>query len=155
GETPDQPGCPTAPLVGTGPDFNHDGDSKDEIVHLWRGGTVQSLDLAATAVAVSQSYVAAIAGEPGSDSGTLSVHPISSGAWTAVGASADSVQIEDAIVAFLTPESTAGISLNGDADTNDRVLQIYDADAGTLTNSGQAGEEFVMGGYAEHELVAF
>ena len=65
-------------------------------------------------------------------------------------------------MAFITPEAAQGHQdLNGDGDTTDRVLQVYDADAGTLlVGQGaavrpQAAEDFVVGGEPGRELVAF
>ncbi|MGH7896168.1 MAG: hypothetical protein ACREQL_15975, partial [Candidatus Binatia bacterium] len=51
------------------------------------------------------------------------------------------------------PASTCsvGCDLNGDGDANDRVLHIYRQSGNTVTNTGQAVEEFV----AKDDLVAF
>jgi cysteine-rich repeat protein len=54
-------------------------------------------------------------------------------------------------VAFITPETAQGAILNDDGDMKDRVLQLYDAEASSLTPVGQAAEEFVLG----NALVAF
>ncbi len=42
------------------------------------------------------------------------------------------------LVAFRTPEAEEGTQLNGDGDTADDVLQVYDVAEGVLLNSGQA-----------------
>lgn len=48
-------GCPSGPLVGNKPRLNGDGDVRDEVVHLWRGGvsTPENLFCAAREVAMS------------------------------------------------------------------------------------------------------
>src|SRR5439155_15305607 len=80
GSTPGQPGCPTGPLVGGNPDLNGDGDATDDVVHLWAGGSVQNLGLAASAVALSDTTIVALATQPGlGGSPTVAVHPVSGG----------------------------------------------------------------------------
>src|SRR5205814_395539 len=95
----------------------------------------------------------------------VQVYPVtapSGTAWTNVGQAADTVDVAGSVVAFITPEAAQGHQdLNGDGDTTDRVLQVYDADAGTLlVGQGaavrpQAAEDFVVGGEPGRELVAF
>jgi hypothetical protein len=147
GPTPRLPGCPTGPLVGGKPDLDGNGSSDDDVVHLWSGGKVQNLGLAARAVAMSQSYVAALATQPEQiEQGLVETHPVVGGTWTSVGQMADTLDIAGAIVAFLTP-TPAG-----------RLLQVYDADRNTLLMGNGApvpaepAEDFVLG---EHGLVAF
>src|SRR5439155_999274 len=95
----------------------------------------------------------------------VQVYPVtapSGTAWTNVGQAADTVDVAGSVVAFITLEAAQGHQdLNGDGDTTDRVLQVYDADAGTLlVGQGaavrpQAAEDFVVGGEPGRELVAF
>jgi len=47
-------------------------------------------------------------------------------------------QIDKERVAFLVSESGEGEDLNGDGDTNDTVLHVFDAKKGTTTNVGLA-----------------
>ncbi len=160
-------GCPTG-----APSLNGDGDQLDDVVHLWSGGTVQNLGLAATAVAISASRVAALVSEAGSgtvlngdgDTSDDVVHVWSrpAGPWTNVGQAADQLAIVGNLVVFLTTEASQGTeSLNGDGDTDDRVLQIYDAGASVMVIGAAtspralAAEDFVVGGYPGAELVAF
>jgi len=150
-------GCPA------GPDLNGDGDTSDAVVHLSQaGGPAQNLRQAATAIALSSPWLAALVSEgaqgntdlngDGDSSDTvLEVHPVSGGSWTNVHQAADSVDVSGAVVAFITPEAAQGVDLNGDGDTNDRVLQLYYADTDELINVGRAAEEFVLTG----SLVAF
>ena len=80
--------------------------------------------------------------------------PASCAAWTTPGGglAADKVEVSGRFVVFLASEAKqeAG-SLNGDGDTDDRVLYIYDTNTSTLISTGQAAEEFVVGS----DLVAF
>ena len=153
----DAAGCPA------GPDLNGDGDTSDAVVHLSQaGGPVQNLGQAATAIALSPQWLAALVQEAaqgntdlngdGDTSDTvLEVHPVSSGSWTNVHQAADAVDASGVVVAFITPEAAQGVDLNGDGDTDDRVLQLYYADSNELINVGQAAEELVLNG----SLVAF
>jgi Tol biopolymer transport system component len=76
----------------------------------------------------------------------VEVHPAGSGSWTNVRQAADMVQVEGTLVAFITPEAAQGnTDLNGDGDTTDRVLQLFDANTNKTTNTRMAAEEFVMG----------
>jgi hypothetical protein len=156
-----------------GADLNGDGDTADAVVQYWPGsGPVQNLARAATAVALS-THLAALVSEAGQggvdlngdgDSADLVVEvnwlrrrpghrlePIAE-RWINVAQAADALDISGTVVAFLTPEAAQGdTDLNGDGDTADRVVQIFDTATGTLTNIGQAAEDFVLG----ESLLAF
>jgi Tol biopolymer transport system component len=165
------PNCPTGTSVTGGADLNGDGDSNDSVVHLWTGAAALNLGRAATAVDLSSTVVAALVSEAGdetdynADSDTndtvVQVHPVGAGAWTNLKQAADTLTVVGNAVAFLTPESAQGnVSLNGDGDTGDRVLQVYDAGTGKLNNVGQAAEDFVVGerttaACGDVQLVAF
>lgn len=84
--------------------------------------------------------------------------------------SAVATGVADSLVVFLADEAAEGCNLNGggqanDTDTEDRVLEVYDASAAALvplsaTQSGQAAREFVLGQPArtacgDSQLVAF
>jgi hypothetical protein len=152
------PGCPP------GPSFNGDSDTDDAVVHVWNGGSPQNLGRAATAVARSADWIAALVSEPGEPGPSLNgdgddldavvqVHDVSGGSWTNVGLAGDSLAMSGSLAVFLTPERDEGdTDLNGDGDTDDRVLHVYDADVVGLTNTGHAAEEFVVG---DNRLVAF
>ena len=158
-----------------GIDLNSDGDTTDEVAHLWPGvGSAFNLGRAATAVALSDRWLAALVSEPGqghtdfngdgdATDTVVQVAPVTatSGAdWTNVGQAADTVDVVGNIVAFLTPEAAQGNQdLNGDGDATDRVLQVYDAEAKRLLMGGpgvpvraQAADDFVLGAQG---LVAF
>lgn len=148
--------CPGGPLNG-------DGDESDLVVHRWLGsGSAENLAMAATAVAMSPTLIAALVSEAGQSAGVLNgdgladdtvvhVHPVSGGAWTNVGQAGDAVQVCGDLAVFLTPEAAQGAVLNGDGDQLDRVLQIYNPLDGALINVGQAAEEFVC----SSNLIAF
>jgi Tol biopolymer transport system component len=164
-------GCPA------GPDLNGDGDAGDAVVHLSRAGApAENLRCPATALALAGDVLAALVSEAGAGAaGTdlngdgdredtvLEVYrlttppgPCSAPTWTNLGQAADTVGARNALVAFITPEAAQGaVSLNGDGDATDRVLQLYDAATPALLPVGLAVEEFVLGGPAGQELVAF
>ncbi len=155
--------CPSGSL-------NVDSDVRDSVVQFWPGsGISQNLGIAATAVSLSSSHVAALVSESGEndtdlngDSDTndtvVQIHPAGSGSWANTGQAADVVKMTGSFALFVTPEADqGGAPLNGDADSSDRVLQIFDAATSQLApcsaavggncSAGvrQAAEEFVVG----------
>jgi Tol biopolymer transport system component len=163
-------GSPTCPAGS----LNGDGDVRDRIVHRWLGsGDPESLDLAATTIAMSESWIGALASEcaeGGSETDGCSaggtdlngdgdagdtvaqVHPVGGAGWTNLSHAADAISVGGTVVAFTTPEAAQDASLNGDGDRFDRVVQVFDASIPRLTNTAQAAEEFVVG---DQKLVAF
>jgi len=140
-------GCPTGSGV-TPADLNNDGDTTDKIVHFWSESTgVLNLGLAASSVALSDTYIAAVSSEAGQ---TVQVHPAGLGAWMDSGHAADTADICGAAVVFITPETIEG-HLNDDGDSTDRVLQLFYPDTNTTINTGQPAVEFVCNA----TLVAF
>lgn len=150
--------CPAGSL-------NADPDTDDLVVQLWPGtGAPRNLGRAATAVALSPAWVAALVSEAGDGidydgdgdlaDAVVQVHPAGGeGGWTNVGQAADTLTVAGPLAVFATPEAAQGSrTLNGDGDADDRVLQVYHANTGVLRNVGQAAEEFVVG---EQGLVAF
>jgi Tol biopolymer transport system component len=154
--------------VAPATDLNADTDTDDDVVHLYRArqaGPVVNLSRAASAVSMSSQYIAALVSEADQGDGPLNgdgdtedevvqVNPVATATgatWDNVGEAADHIDVAGTTVAFLTPESAEGSDLNGDADQNDRVLQIYDAMASQLIPIGEAAEDFVIG----NQLVAF
>ncbi|MGH7788941.1 MAG: hypothetical protein ACRERC_18870, partial [Candidatus Binatia bacterium] len=164
GPAPALASCPGGPLIGGHPDLNGDGDATDDVVHLWNGGLVQNLERAATAVALSATWVAALTSEAAQGAGDLNddsdavdtvvqMYPVAGGGWVNVGQAADTLALAGQRVAFLTPESAQGNGdLNDDGDETDRVVQVYDAATTIRSNVGQAAEELVMGSSG---LIAF
>jgi len=137
----------------------------DGVARFWaEPGPVVSLGRAASHVALSSNWIAALVpeaiegngnGDADSDDSIVERNPRGSpgpGAWSSLGQAADSLQAVGGAIAFLTPESAQGVSggtdLNGDTDKLDRVLQVWD---GGTTTVAQAAEEFVLGA----NLVAF
>src|SRR5262249_17354564 len=115
-----------------------------------------NLGQAATAIAASPQWLAALVSEAtqgetdlngdGDTADTVvGVYSIDHATWTNAHAAADTVDVAGAGVAFIPPEAAQGVDLNGDGDTNDRVLQLYYADTNEVINVGQAAEEFVLG----------
>jgi Tol biopolymer transport system component len=148
---PATPACPKGALNGDG---LADGDT---VVHLWQpgGGNAQNLGRSATAIGVSTIGLAALVSEAGDgvnyngdadQADTLvQVHELGPGAWINLSLAADTLSVSGDTVAFLTPEAAQGNTvLNGDGDTNDRVVHYYRF-PGPTVNTGQAAEELVLG----------
>ena len=160
---PATPSCPQGSLNG-------DADTSDLVVQFWPGsGPVQNLGLAATAVSLAPSYIAALVSEAG-ENGTnfngdadssdtvVQLHPAGAGSWSNTGQQADLVRAASHFAVFLTDEAAQGAGpLNGDGDAVDKVLQIYDAQAAQLVPCApvvgasctagvrQAATDFVIG----------
>ena len=140
-----------------GTDLNGDGDARDTVVHFFDGSGVQNLQRAAIAVALSESWIVALVSEADQGHADLNgdgdtvdtVVQVASvtapQTWRNLGQAARVVDVVGSVVAFITPEAAQQVDLNGDGDMNDEVLQVYDAAADTLINTGQAAEEFVLG----------
>jgi Tol biopolymer transport system component len=143
------PGCPKGSLNG-------DGDVTDLVVQLsLGGGPTQNLGRAGTFVAISDALLAALVSESANgnanyngdsdmNDSVVQVHPVGAGAWNNIGQAADALAVSGQVAAFITPEAAQGAILNGDGDTSDRVLQVWDDGVPELRNVGQAAEEFVL-----------
>jgi hypothetical protein len=128
-----------------GTDLNADLDVDDRVIHVYRNrqaGPGVNLGLAAEAAAVSNLVVAALASEAGegallngdADQDDLVVHVNdlasgTAGSWQNLFIAADTIQAAGPYIGFTVPEANQGTSQNGDGDTADRVLRIYDASA--------------------------
>jgi len=163
------------------PDLNADGDVKDSVVQLWNGSSVLNLGRAATDVALSSTWLAALVSETDQGAGgtNLNAAPIggdpgdadkndrvlfvcaandaapgscAGGGWVNTGLAADAVAVSgDAVVIALPETSQGGAQLNSDGDALDRVLRIYRAGTGAMIHVDQAVEDFVVDG----NIVAF
>jgi Tol biopolymer transport system component len=152
--------------VGTvacpGGSLNGDADVADTVVELWPGsGNPVSLGVAGPAVALSDTTLAALVSESGQNDTILNadgdrsdtvvqVRPATvAPVWTNTGQAADALQVCGPRAVFLTPEWQQGAaSLNPpDADTTDRVLQIWDTTVigDNLKNTQHQAEDFVCG----------
>jgi Tol biopolymer transport system component len=143
--------CPAGPL-------NADSDLSDTVVQCWDGeGPARNLGRAATTVAASDAWLAALVSESGDDrpyngdsdrdDRVVQVHPVCGGVWTNTGRAGDAVAVAGSVVAFTTPEAAeGGADLNHDGDSRDRVLHVFRADTGALVDIEQSAEEFVLRG---------
>jgi uncharacterized delta-60 repeat protein len=157
-------------------DLNGDGDSSDTVLHAYAVGseTLTNVGLArsssASTVRLDESGRIALAvGEAEQGSSDLngdgdatdfvlhivdSANPAIQNAGTAAAAAG---WLEDGTVGIEVSESLqAGVDLNGDGDTADFVLHIYDPSTASATNLGHATIDPVSGGsllaYAVNEL---
>lgn len=142
--------CPAGSLNG-------DGDTSDRVVtYVPAGGAPQNLALAATAVALSPTMIAALADEAAQGTSDLNgdgdasdtvlhVRAVGGTTWTNVGRAADALALAGDRVAFLVPEAQQGEDLDGDGDTTDRVVHVYGLGGFKLRNLETAGEELVFG----------
>jgi Tol biopolymer transport system component len=142
--SPATPACPKDSLNG-------DADTNDLVVQLWPGsGAVQNLHCAATALAMSPTWIGALLSEAGEEAdlnGNLdptdtvaAFHRVAGpfgttctgggSQWVMSGQAADTLAVSDPIGVLITPEAAQNDSdLNIDGDPFDRVLQVYALDA--------------------------
>ena len=136
------PDCMAGPLNG-------DGDTADTIVQLLRrdpgdlSWRVRNLELAATAVDLSSSWIAALADESGQfgvgnadgDSLDQVVHirslaePLQAQPWINLGYAADRLHLDDDILVFRVPEADHGADLN-ENEESESLLFVAVAGAG-------------------------
>ncbi|MEE8508512.1 MAG: dickkopf-related protein, partial [Myxococcota bacterium] len=162
-----------AVLAGTA-DGNDDGDPDDSNVFLQRNrvGSPVNLGRAATAVRMSEEWIAALVSERGDnldpflegnqdgDNGeaVLEVNPVATAtgtSWVSSGVSATNLGISGSVVGFTTSEREEGaVDRTLDGDLADRFIQVFDAEqgaSGTLftvedaDGRAQPARDFVLG----------
>ena len=133
-------------------DLNGDLDTSDSVLHVYdaKKGTITNVGLAANSIQMAKDWVAFRVPE-GAQGGTnlngdldandqvLHVYNAKTGVVTNVGLAADSIRMEKDRVAFRVGEEAQGdtdLNGNGDADSDERVIHVYDAKKGTTTNLG-------------------
>lgn len=136
--------------------LNSDGDTDDDVVEIYDlgasapascaewtnlGQAADTLDTSALAVAFITPESAQgvdLNGDGDQDDRVLQVHDLGMGTTTTLGAAEDFV-LGANLLAFRTPEASEGnTDLNGDGDTLDDVLQVYDLISSELFNTAQA-----------------
>jgi len=156
----------------SGPDLNGDGDAEDRVVHHFDGTSVRNFGCAAEGVALSGSWVAARVAEPGVGAdlngdgdvlddvvavrATDATGSVSCASWSNLSLAADAIAMAGEVLAFTVPELSQGADLNGDGDTDDRVLHVFDtgqaiAPGANPRSLALAATDFVVG----PEVVAF
>lgn len=151
-------------------DLNGDGDTNDNfVVHVYHATTGITTNLAlasnSSQALVSGNLVAFLVSEPAQGNTNLNgdtdtnddvvhVYNATTGITTNLGlASAGSPEVSGNLVAFLVSEPAQGNThLNGDTDTNDNVVHVYDATTGITTNLGLQSSFFPR---VSGNLVAF
>lgn len=172
------PNCPVGQPIDAGVDLNGDGDADDLVVHYWDGSQpVENLPqsfrpgIAATALALSDDAIVALVPESGEGRGSLNgdadeedqvvhVYSFATRKWWSTGEAGIGITLRGQVLAFLMPEAAqGGLDLNGDGDTRDRVLRVYNVggrEQPTLLLGGALPvEDFVLGGRLGQEVVAF
>ncbi len=131
-------------------DLNGDGDTSDFVPHLFnvRTGVITNVGLAAILGSLDRNWATLVVreenqaatdlnGDGDTDDRVLHVFNLATGAITNVGLAVQSFQLDKGRVAFTVPESNqAATDLNGDGDTDDRVLHLFNAKTGAVTNLG-------------------
>jgi len=146
--------CPAGDLSG-------DGEAEGDLaVQFWDGGDPVNLGLEVSDMVMSEKWIAVLIPESAPGEAELAVHevcnPIGSCDWISVptpikqGANATAgsdLAINGSAIGFYINEGNTALpddDFNGDGDTDDTVLYVYDADADVLLNTGLAG--FAIGG---------
>ena len=133
-------------------DFNGDGDATDVVLHTYdiQSGVLTNTGLGASvAPSVFGNYVAwtvpeirqgmtDLNGDGDISDSVLHVADMSTGSVTNLGVPSASYNLDGTTLGFLVSENDhGGADLNGDGDTFDSVLHIYDVATGTITNVGR------------------
>ncbi len=153
-------GCPGGVAAPGGIDLDASGGAEGSVVHRWsaQGGAVENLELEATTLAASDTWIAALVAEElqsrgpvfGKRNGPIQrlwVHPFdaTAGNWTDVGELADEIQVVDSRIAFASPEiiisfrddevKTGDITGNGthSETAGENIPRLYDARTDQLT----------------------
>jgi len=145
--------------------LNGDFDATDFVLHVYDAGSnsLDNVGLAVSQVVASDSLVAFTVPEAaeGTDLNgdldlldqVLHVYDPATTLSTNVGqAVIGQLQISGDVVAFLTPEGGQKQILNGDGDTSDNVVQVYDAALSSLTNTMQQSDEGIL---FDGDVIAF
>jgi hypothetical protein len=146
-------------------DLNGDGDSADEVLHIFDSstGTTTNLGLDAISISIEGNSVvftvreayqanADLNGDGDTNDDVLHIFDASTGIMTNWGMAGYNIRIEDDLVAFEVRESEQGSTdLNGDGDSSDNVLHIFDTSTDTAINLELAAFGVVF----EGDLLAF
>lgn len=123
-------------------DSNGDGDAADSVAHFWDGGVVQNLGLAATAVSLSTTHLAALASESqqggvdfdlDGDAADAVLHlaaVAAPSAWTNTRLAAESLRLGETVAALISSETSDAQDRNGDGDAADSLLRLVDVATG-------------------------
>ena len=135
-----------------GQDLNRDEDTDDIVLHIYDHSTGETTnsELDASLAAVDGNLLVVKVGGDTSDN-ILHIYDHSTGETTNLGLSGSNIGVDGNLVAFYVDESSQGEDLNGDGDTSDDILHIYDHSTGETTNLGLSGFVRAIDG----NLVAF
>ena len=136
------------PEASQGTDLNSDGDTNDDVVHVWSRATGVTTDLGLAvgpeAPLVSQGLVAFavsesdqgvdLNGDADTNDNVVRVWFGSTGLSHNLGVAGRDLVFDQGVLAFRTPESAFGLDLNGDLDTNDQVVQVWNANTDAVAN---------------------
>jgi hypothetical protein len=153
-------------------DLNGDGDSGDDVLHLHDPATDATLNLGLVSSRFYSINVEVIVfdvdetaqgnsdlnGDGDSNDQVLHVHDLSTGTTTNLGLAGSLVKVDLDRIAFVVLEDQQGSTdLNGDSDTTDEVLHLYDSSADTTVNLGLATPTGIVEPVAwiEDDFVAF
>ncbi|RMD83332.1 MAG: hypothetical protein D6815_06850 [Candidatus Dadabacteria bacterium] len=133
-----------------GTDLNGDGDAADRVAALRSTSGGGWVDTGVASDTLSLLGSIAVLTTPESDQGAqdlngdgdasdrvLQLYDGATATRTNTGAPVEELAAAGHLVALRTSEAAAGVDLNGDGDTSDFVLQVYDVASHTLMNSGQ------------------
>lgn len=149
-------------------DRNGDGDSFDQVlaVHDLVSGVTTNVGIAVEHFHLEGAYVAAVAsesrqgatdlnGDRDANDFVLQILDISTGQLAnvgldvfgaAVGSNRGYDLVEKRVVLRVSEARQANTDLNGDGDTADHVMHLFDLATGTTTNLELAGQEFTLNG---------
>lgn len=129
-------------------DLNGDSDQEDSVAHVFDIATAATSNLGLTSYGPGFSVGTTIAafwvpestvdlnGDGDLSDRVTQLYDATTGTILNPGLATLAADVAGRFVALLVSEADQGTDLNGDSDTNDRVLFLYDGDTGTTTNVG-------------------
>jgi hypothetical protein len=137
-------------------DLNGDTDKTDDVLHVFTGGRPRNLGLVADLVRLDGNLAVFgvdeakqggkdMNGDGDARDRVIHVLEASSGRVTSLLASRSAPELRGNAVAFLASEADqGGKDLDGDGDSTDVVLHVFDARSRTIANMGRATDAFAM-----------
>ena len=140
-------------------DLNGDADTVDNVLHVYdsASGTTTNIGLASNNSIFGNGFIAFdviesdqagadLNGDGDSTDAVLHVLDVTSGTVTNLGLDSLQDRANGDLIAMRVNESRQGADLNGDGDTSDFVLHVYDHSTGSTTNFGFATNAFEVVG---------
>jgi len=134
-------------------DLNGDGDTNEEVLHLWTAADMSSINLGwatytqfvladhVLAATVYEAFQGStdLNGDGDAGDSVLQLYDVPSATKSNTALATGKPLVGSGFVAFSVSETEQGVDLNSDGDTGDHVAHVWDLPSGTPINLGYAG----------------